>query len=79
MIVWVRDCPTLDEDEDEGEVTMDVEKRFPHFLKDKVTSWNYTPDVPPTQDTNLLISHGNFSLLNLSANTNRVCTGLHAH
>ncbi|KAG6294562.1 hypothetical protein E4U46_006088 [Claviceps purpurea] len=61
IIVWVRDCPTLDEDE--GEVTADVEKRFLDFLKDEVTSWNHTPGVPPAQDTNPLISHGNFSSL----------------
>ncbi|KAG6298413.1 hypothetical protein E4U45_005128 [Claviceps purpurea] len=68
MIVWVADCATLDE----GELTGNVEKTFLDFFESKLMWWNYTMGIPPAQDTNPLISHGNFSFGNLSAITNRV-------
>ncbi|KAG6191964.1 hypothetical protein E4U27_003965 [Claviceps purpurea] len=62
MLLWLKDCPTL----------ADAERRFLDFSKDKVTSWNHTVGVPPAQDTNPLIRHGDFTLRNLSAILNRV-------
>ncbi|KAG6310924.1 hypothetical protein E4U22_003017 [Claviceps purpurea] len=62
MLLWLKDCPTL----------ADAERRFFDFFKDKVTSWNHTVGVPPAQDTNPLIRHGDFTLRNLSAILNRV-------
>ncbi|KAG6233535.1 hypothetical protein E4U26_001665 [Claviceps purpurea] len=60
MLLWLKDCPTL----------ADAERRFLDFSKDKVTSWNHTVGVPPAQDTNPLIRHGDFTLRNLPEHGN---------
>ncbi|KAG5947660.1 hypothetical protein E4U59_000087 [Claviceps monticola] len=72
MLLWLRDCPTLDVKDGDAVAVADAERTFLDFFKDKVTSWNYTVSVPPAQDTNPLIRHGDFTRRNLSAILNRV-------
>ncbi|KAG6219127.1 hypothetical protein E4U34_003737 [Claviceps purpurea] len=72
MLLWLKDCPTLDVKDGDAAAAADAERRFLDFFKDKVTSWNHTVGVPPAQDTNPLIRHGDFTLRNLSAILNRV-------
>ncbi|KAG6171961.1 hypothetical protein E4U51_008030 [Claviceps purpurea] len=72
MLLWLRDCPTLDVKDGDAAAAADAERRFLDFFKDKVTSWNHAVGVPPAQDTNPLIRHGDFTLRNLSAILNRV-------
>ncbi|KAG5935802.1 hypothetical protein E4U60_002965 [Claviceps pazoutovae] len=55
MLLWLNDCPTLDVKDDDAAAA------------GKVTSWNHTVGVPPAQDTNPLIRHGDFTLRNLLA------------
>ncbi|KAG6282366.1 hypothetical protein E4U09_000660 [Claviceps aff. purpurea] len=71
MLLWLRDCPTLDLKDGDAAAAADAERRFLDS-KDKVTSWNHAVDVPPAQGTNPLIRHGDFTLRNLSAILNRV-------
>ncbi|KAG5917670.1 hypothetical protein E4U61_002529 [Claviceps capensis] len=72
MLLWLEDCPTLDVKDGDAAAAADAERRFLDFFKDKVTSWNHTVGVPPAQDTNPLVRHGDFTLRNLSAILNRV-------
>ncbi|KAG6157308.1 hypothetical protein E4U37_007535 [Claviceps purpurea] len=72
MLLWLKDCPTLDVKPGDAAAAADAEKKFLDFFKDEVTSWNHTVGVPPSQDTNPLIRHGDFTLRNLSAILNRV-------
>ncbi|KAG5931561.1 hypothetical protein E4U59_000217 [Claviceps monticola] len=72
MLLWLRDCPILDVKDGDAVAAADAERTFLDFFKDKVTLWNHTVGVPPAQDTNLLIRHGDFTLRNLSAILNRV-------